>query len=253
MSSVERDFEGKVAVVTGGGSGIGRGTAHILARRGASVAIIDLRPDSAEKVAGEIRAAGGAAIHCYVDVAVSEEVKAAFELVEKTFGRLDVLVNNAGHAHESLVEEMSDEDWDRMMAVHIGGTFKCTRAAIPLLKRQGGAIVNTSSTYGLVGWERWAHYSAAKAAVLGFTKSLAKELAPHKIRVNAVAPGSVMTPIQGDTPKSVLQQRGQSIPLKRMGEPEDIGELTAFLVSERASFITGQVVSANGGAIIVGI
>ncbi|MGE5485590.1 MAG: SDR family NAD(P)-dependent oxidoreductase [Ignavibacteriales bacterium] len=249
-----RDMAGKVAVITGAGSGMGRAAAFILSKRGASVVVNDINPESAPEVCKNLVSLGGDSMHFVADVADTAGVRAMFDAVAQRYGRVDYLVCNAGYADGSLIEEMTDQAWDRMIGVHLGGVFKCIRAGVPLMKKAGGgAIVCTSSTYGMVGWEGWTHYSAAKAGIMGLVKSLARELSPFGIRVNAVAPGSVMTPIQGDTPMSVLRERATTIPLRRIAEPEEVARVMAFLLSDEASFITGQVVSPNGGAIIVGI
>ncbi|MGE5485588.1 MAG: SDR family NAD(P)-dependent oxidoreductase [Ignavibacteriales bacterium] len=249
------DFSGKVAVVTGSGSGIGKATVSILAKLGAAVVVCDLNRSGAEAVAGEIRGTGGEAIAIGVDVSSTESVNAMFEQVVCRYGWVDVLINNAGIAEVVDIENITDQQWDRMIGIHLGGTFKCCRAATPIMKkRKQGAIVNISSTYGMVGWEKWCHYSAAKAGVLGFTKALAKELAPFDIRVNAIAPGSVITPIQGNVTRAEMQDWARTaIPLGRAAEPEDIARAIVFLASDEASFITGQLLSVNGGAVIVGI
>lgn len=253
-AAMDKDMVGKVALITGAGSGMGRATAFILSRRGAAIVVNDINAESAPQVSHDLVALGGDATHFVADVADTAGVEAMFEAVGHRYGRLDYLMCNAGYAEGALIEDLTDQAWERMIDVHLGGVFRCIRAGVPLMKKTGGgAIVCTSSTYGMVGWEGWTHYSAAKAGIMGLVKSLALEFAPCGIRVNAVAPGSVMTPIQGDTPMSVLRDRAMTIPLRRIAEPEEVARLMAFLLSDESSFVTGQVLSANGGANIVGI
>lgn len=248
-------FEGWHALVTGAASGMGKATAIALASKGAAVVIADLDLDGATRAAKEIEERGGSALPIQVDVADSAQVRACCEkALSWTGGRMEILVNNAGYEKPCPVDQMSDEDWHRMIAVHLDGAFYFIRSIVPAMKAQRfGKIVNMSSTYGLVGWENEANYSAAKAGLLGLTKALAKELAPYRINVNALAPGSVMTPIQRVIPKEVIEERMRTIPWKRYAEPEEIAEIICFLCSPKADYITGQVLSPNGGSLIVGI
>jgi 3-oxoacyl-[acyl-carrier protein] reductase len=262
---------GRVAVVTGGASGIGRAIARRFAAEGARVAVADLNADGAAAVAAEIAASDGTALGVRTDVAASAQVDALFARVVDAWGTVDVLVNNAGigalsaplqaHLQDAfgqilgggrrslgVVARMSDEEWRRMLEVHLFGTFYCTRAALRLMEASGGgAIVNVASVAGLAGIPGLAHYGAAKAGIIGFTKSVAQEAGGGNIRVNAIAPGWIDTPMTADTPPMVRQMTTMRTPLGRAGQPEEVAAVALFLASDDASFVTGQVVSPNGG------
>jgi 3-oxoacyl-[acyl-carrier protein] reductase len=262
----------RVAVVTGGGSGIGRAIGLCFAAEGARVAVADVDAEGAERVAAEITAAGGRALAVPTDVADSAQVDALVARVVDSWGRLDVLVNNAGIATLSaalqaqleaalgsmlsggprrsfgVTSHMTDAEWRRMLEVHLYGTFHCTRAALRVMEPAGrGAIVNLASVAGLAGIPSHPHYGAAKAGIIGFTKSVAQEVGAGGIRVNAIAPGLVDTPMTADTPPVVRQMMLLRTPLGRAGGPEEIASVALFLASDEASFVTGQVVSPNGG------
>ena len=247
-------LKGKVALVTGASSGIGRATAIVLAERGADVACNGRDVARLEETVAAVRARGRLALALVADVADAGQVRAMVRTAQDCFGRIDILVNNAGHIVSGLVEQHSDSDWHRILDVHLGGAFYCVREVVPMMKRQmSGKIVNISSIYGMTGAPNYIAYSTAKAGLLGFTKALAKELAPFKINVNAVAPGSTMTAIQSVLDPAIIDARRQANPWKRYATPEDIAYAIAFLASDDADFITGQVISPNGGAVIVGI
>jgi 3-oxoacyl-[acyl-carrier protein] reductase len=270
-------LEGHVALITGGGSGIGRAIALKLAEEGARIVVNDIHKDTAERTAGEI---GGGALAIAADVADSAQVRTMFVEVERALGGLDVLVNNAGigevdpsgreafsaraqaritemmagqvQTHWDVTQSLSDETWARMLAVHLNGTFYCTREALKLMSRAGrGAIVNISSVAGLMGIEVAPHYGAAKAGILGFTRSVAREVASRGIRVNAICPGWIDTPILDPLPPMVRMLAERQTPLGRLGEPREIATVAAFLASDDASFITGQWISPNGGLLTV--
>ncbi len=265
-------LDGRVAVVTGGGSGIGRAIVERFAAEGARVAVLDLAADAAEGVVAGVKSRGGAARAQRVDVSVSADVDRAFDEVVRAWGTVDVLVNNAGigHLSEPLQERMmttamdmfgggrrrslgitsrlDDAEWRRMIEIHLFGTFYCTRAALRLMEeRNGGAIVNMASVAGLGGIPGLAHYGAAKAGIIGFTKSVAGEVGSGNIRVNAIAPGWIDTPMTADMPPALKQMMLMRTPLGRTGTPDDIASVALFLASDDASFVTGQVVSPNGG------
>ncbi|HUE30982.1 MAG TPA: SDR family NAD(P)-dependent oxidoreductase [Verrucomicrobiae bacterium] len=261
----------RVAVVTGGGSGIGRAIARRFAADGAQVAVADLNREGAERVAAEIRADGGAAIAVPTDVADSAQVDALFARVVHEWGAVDILSNNAGIGELSprlraqteqafqaimggarlslgVTSRMDDAEWRRMLDVHLFGTFACTRAALRIMEERGrGAIVNMASVAGLAGLPGGAHYGAAKAGIIGFTKSVAQEVGGANIRVNAIAPGLIDTPMTADIPPVIRQMMLLRTPLGRSGVAEEIAAVALFLVSDEASFVTGQVVSPNGG------
>ena len=272
-------LEGKIALVTGGGSGIGRSIAQRFAEEGAHVVVNDIRKDAAERAAAEIGAGRARAIAA--DVADSAAVRAMFEDVDRVFGGLDVLINNAGigevessgreafatkvearvgemmmggkvETHWDITQSLTDEVWGRMLAVHLNGTFHCTREALGLMSRVNrGAIVNISSVAGLMGIEVAPHYGAAKAGILGFTRSVAREVASRGIRVNAICPGFVDTPILDPMPPVTRIIAERQTPLGRIGKPEEIAAAAAFLASDEAGFITGQWLSPNGGLLTV--
>lgn len=247
-------LSGKNAVVTGGASGIGRGICLRLAREGANVAILDLNLAGAEKVAAEITALECKAVACQVDVVNRAQVDAAIERVHQQLGPVQILVNDAGIGKFVLLAEMNEEAWDEMIAIHLKGTFNCTKAVVQdMIAAKWGRIVSISSTAGLGGAAGLVHYSAAKAGIVGFTKALAQELGPMGITVNAIAPGLIDTPIL--RVGGAITQRMQRFidmtvkhsPVRRSGVPDDIAAACAYLASEEASFFTGQVMSPNGG------
>ena len=241
----------KNAVVTGGASGIGRSICRQLAKDGVNVAVLDLNRAGAEAVAADLTAAGRQSIACEVDVADGAIVRAAFARVAETLGPIHILVNDAGIGEFVPLLQMSEAQWDRMIGVHLKGNFNCTQAALPyMIEAQWGRIVNIASVAGLNGGgPAFSHYAAAKAGIVGFTKALSHEFARLGITANAIAPGLIDTPIlkRSGMPDAALQRAVEHIPVGRIGTPEDIAAACAYLVSEAAGFITGQVISPNGG------
>ncbi len=259
MSGVALAVEGfrdEVAVVTGAGSGMGRATALLLASRGLAVAVLDRSDESAKSTVDEIVAGGGRARAWRVDVSKSKDIDRVFERIASKLGPIGYLVNIAGHDAVSPLENITDEDWSRMFAVAVNGCFYCCRAALPGMMARGfGAIVNMSSLHAIRGQAGRTHYAASKAAIMGLTKSLAREKAPLGVRVNAVAPGPIDTPLWrsgrgGGALEKDIVERVKVIPMGRLGEAREIAELIAFLLSDRASYVTGQVVTADGGEIM---
>jgi 3-oxoacyl-[acyl-carrier protein] reductase len=249
-------LDGKVAMVTGAGAGMGRAHAILLAERGARVAVHDINRAAADETAALVAKAGAAPIVVIGDLAKPEEIIVNVAEVERTLGRLDILVNNAAIHEFKKLHEMDEASYDRMMAINVTGLFFACQAAAPGMKaRGGGRIINIASTAGMVGQDGASHYAASKAAVIGLSRALAKELAPDKILVNCVAPGPIMTDmvIRARGIEGAKKRAETEIPLKRYGDPREVSYLVAFLASDESAFIAGQLVSINGGNRIVGI
>ena len=245
-------LDGKTALVTGASRGIGRAIALRLAAEGARVAINYAgNVKAAEEVKAAVEAAGGAAILCQADISDSAAVEAMVADVVKEFGTIDILVNNAGITRDTLLMRMKDEDFAKVLDTNLKGVFYCTKAVAKLMmKKRSGRIVNMASIVGLVGNAGQTNYAAAKAGVIGFSKSAAKELASRGITVNAVAPGFIGTDMTADLPESVKEKALSDIPLGRAGQPEDVANAVLFLASDQASYITGQVVNVDGGMVM---
>jgi 3-oxoacyl-[acyl-carrier protein] reductase len=248
-------FMNKVAIITGGGSGIGAATARKMAQEGAKIVLADVHPGNLAKMDGELKAAKYSCLPLQVDVSDEANVQEMVERARDYFGGIDLLVNNAGispkHAgKKQTLWEMSVAEWDKVMAVNIRGAFLCSRYVVPeMIKRGGGAIVNVSSQAAKAGSViTGGHYVISKAGVVGLTKILARETAEYGIRVNAVAPGRIDTPMIWDVPPEVNEQVRKNIPLRRLGTPEEVAEGILFLLSASSSFITGFVMDINGGS-----
>ena len=242
----------KIALVTGSSRGIGRAIARELAREGWRVCInYRVRRDCAESLLEEITAFGGEGMIYGADVSHREEVKAMVSAIKSTWGEVSLLVNNAGVAGQALFQDVSDELWHRYFSVNVDGAYHATQAVLPsMLREHEGCIINVSSMWGLRGASCEVTYSCTKAALIAMSRSLAVELAPTNIRVNCIAPGVIKTDMLDALPAEVLPQLAEETPLRRLGTPEDIAHLAVFLASDKASFITGQVITADGGFIV---
>ncbi len=241
---------GRVAIITGGAGGIGKATAFKMVREGASVALLDIISDEAARVAQDLQGTGGKALGMKVDISRKDEVDRAAEEVLQHYGKVDILVNNAGVVRPAALEKVREEDWEAAVGVNLKGTFFCTQAVVPAMKKNRyGKIVNVGSRASL-GKEERTVYGATKAGLIGVTRTWALELAPYNINVNYIGPGPIATELfMAANPKDSPKTRAiiDGVPLKRMGLPEDVANLAAFLASEEASFITGQTIFICGG------
>jgi 3-oxoacyl-[acyl-carrier protein] reductase len=238
----------KICLITGAAQGIGLATAETFAREGATVVIADLKPEAVDAAVRRCQALGAAAEGHALDVTERESVDAVVAQVLARHGRIDVLVNNAGITQDARLQKMTIEQFDRVIDVNLRGVFHCAQAVADAMVRQGhGVILNASSVVGLYGNFGQTNYAASKFGVIGFTKTWARELGPKGIRVNAVAPGFIETPILGTIPDKVLDEMRQRVPLHRLGRPEEIASVYAFLASDDASYVNGAVIEVSGG------
>lgn len=244
-------LDGKVAVITGSAQGIGEAVAVEFAREGAKVVIADYDPEGGRETVETIKDAGGEAIFVQTDVS---DFSACEELIEKTiseYDKIDVLVNNAGITADGFLVKMTEEEWDRVIDINLKGVFNCARHAAKQMMDQGsGVIINASSVVGLYGNIGQTNYAAAKFGVIGLTKTWAKELGPKGVRVNAVAPGFVETPMLDAVPDKVLDKMKNKTPLKRLGKPEELAKAYLYLASDEAAYVNGEVLSVDGGLVL---
>ena len=241
-------LENKIAVVTGASQGIGRATAMVLAEAGAKVVLLARQVEKLNTLRAEIEALGRSAVVIQCDVASAEEIKRAFEETLKLWTRVDILVNNAGITRDGLLLRMKREDWDAVLATNLTSLFHTTQESLKVMVRQRyGRIINITSVVAQTGNAGQANYVAAKAGVIGFTKSIAQEVASRNITVNAVAPGFIDTAMTAGLPDAVKQKLLELIPLKRMGTDREVAQAVKFLASDEAAYITGQVLGVNGG------
>ena len=245
------ELENRNAVITGAGRGIGRAIALSLAQEGANVGINDVNLSDAQSVAQEVKALGRKAFVVETDVSDYGAVEKMMKTFLSEMGRIEILVNNAGVASQKKFVEMEKKEWDWLIGTIMGGAFNCCRTLInPMIEQKYGRIINISSIFGLCGWPEMAHYSAAKSGLIAFTKALAKEVGQFGITVNTVAPGNISTPMHKTVPQEVIDEIVRMTPVGRLGRPEEIAEVCVYLASEKASYMTGQVLSPNGGILI---
>lgn len=244
-------FEGKVSIVTGASQGIGENIALELSREGAEVILVDIQKEKLEEVADKVaRDKGKASVFC-ADVSRLDQVKEVTEKVIQDHQRIDHLVNNAGITRDNLLMRMTEEEWDAVLTVNLKGVFNLSKAVIRnMISNRYGRIVNISSVVGQMGNPGQTNYAASKAGVLGFTKALAREVAPRGITVNAIAPGYIATPMTENLPEQVKRIFVELIPMKRFGSPGEIAHAVKFLLSDEAAYITGQVINVNGGMVM---
>ena len=241
----------KVVIITGGGSGIGKETGIFFAKEGAKVVVADVNEKAGAETVEAIKNAGGEAFFARLDVSNREQTKQVVKDTVAKYGRLDVLINNAGIIQDALVVKMTEQQWDNVININLKGPFNCIQAVVEQMISQGsGVILNISSIVALYGNVGQTNYAATKAGLVGMTKTLAKELGKKGIRVNAVAPGFIYTPMTATVPEKILEMMKEKTPLKRLGTPADIANTLLFLSSDEASFINGAVISVDGGLLL---
>lgn len=241
----------KVVIITGGGSGIGKETGLLLAKEGAKVVVGDVNENAGMDTVETINKSGGDAIFVKLDVSNRDQAKQAVKDALAKYGRVDVLINNAGIIQDALVVKMTEEQWDKVVDINLKGPFNCIQAVVEQMIAQGGGVIlNISSIVALYGNVGQTNYAATKAGLVGMTKTLAKELGKKGIRVNAIAPGFIYTPMTATVPEKILDMMKEKTPLKRLGTPADVANALLFLSSDEASFINGAVISVDGGLLL---
>ncbi|HMB44838.1 MAG TPA: 3-oxoacyl-ACP reductase FabG [Candidatus Methanoperedens sp.] len=243
-------LKNKVVLITGAGSGIGKETALLFAREGAKVVVSDMNESTGEETVAQIKK-NGEGFFAKLDVSNREQAKQVVKITLEKYGKIDVLINNAGIVQNAFLSKMTEEQWDKVINVNLKGVFNCTQAVVEVMMNQGnGVIINTSSIVGLNGNVGQVNYAATKAGLIGITKTLAKELGRKGIRVNAVAPGFITTPMTSNVPDKILEMMKEKTPLRRLGEPKDIANAYLYLASDDANFVNGAVLCVDGGLII---
>ncbi|NJD53337.1 MAG: 3-oxoacyl-ACP reductase FabG [Candidatus Methanoperedens sp.] len=243
-------LENKVVIITGAGSGIGKETALLFAKEGAKVVVADVNEKGGEETAARIRE-NGEGFFVKLDVSDREQTQQMAKATLEKYGRIDILINNAGIVQDAFVSKMTEQQWDKVIDINLKGVFNCIQAVVEVMMNQGsGVIINTSSIVGLNGNVGQVNYAATKAGLIGMTKTLAKELGKKGIRVNAVAPGFIATPMTSAVPEKILDMMKEKTPLKRLGEPKDIANAYLYLASDDANFVNGAVLSVDGGLVI---
>ncbi len=246
-----KGLKDKVAIITGSGQGIGKATAFLFANEGAKVIVAEYNKDTGEAVVTEINEAGGEGHFVQVDISNRESVHVLISEVKETHGSIDILVNNAGVIKDNTLENMTDEEFDRVISVNLRGTYNCTKEVAEIMREQGsGVILNAASVVALYGNFGQTNYVASKAGIIGMTKVWARELGRDGIRVNAVAPGFISTDMTKDIPENVIEMMLKKVPLQRMGEPEEVASVYAWLASDEAGYVTGTVISVDGGVVV---
>jgi 3-oxoacyl-[acyl-carrier protein] reductase len=245
------NLSNKIAIVTGASRGIGSAIAHNLSKAGAKVVLISRSIDALKSVESEIKSNGGEAISITADVSNLESFTNAISQVVETWGTVDILINNAGITKDNIILRLKEEDWDAVIDINLKGCFNGIKAVTrPMLKSRSGRIINITSVIGLIGNSGQSNYAASKAGILGLTKSIAKELGPRNITVNAIAPGYIQTEMTDNLDQTSKDNLMKSIPLQRLGKPEEIASLVCFLASEEAAYITGQTLNVDGGMVM---
>ncbi|MCZ7355500.1 MAG: 3-oxoacyl-ACP reductase FabG [Candidatus Methanoperedens sp.] len=243
-------LENKVAVITGAGSGIGKETALLFAKEGAKVVVADMNERAGEETVEEIKK-NGEGFFVKLDVSNREQARQMVKITLEKYGKIDVLINNAGIVQDAFLSKMTEEQWDKVINVNLKGVFNCTQAVVEVMMNQGnGVIINTSSIVGLNGNVGQVNYAATKAGLIGMTKTLAKELGKKGIRVNAVAPGFITTPMTSNVPEKILEMMKEKTPLRRLGVAKDVAYAYLYLASDEANFINGAVLCVDGGLVI---
>lgn len=251
QEDIMKGLKDKVAIITGSGQGIGKATALLFANEGAKVIVAEYNKDTGEAVVTEINEAGGEGHFVQVDISNRESVHFLTSEVKEAHGSIDILVNNAGVIKDNTLENMTNEEFDRVISVNLRGTYNCTKEVAEIMREQGsGVILNAASVVALYGNFGQTNYVASKAGIIGMTKVWARELGRDGIRVNAVAPGFISTDMTKDIPENVIEMMLKKVPLQRMGEPEEVALVYAWLASDEAGYVTGTVISVDGGVVV---